>query len=180
MEYQEKNKNVLQKAINELPQLEPDTDLWSAIEEKLNQSKPIKGIIKLNRWYWSASIAATISLILVYIWIYKIHSTGNENVQLVYSTEENIQNEVNENKSENPFNLALQRIKEYCSTQPELCRDTVFIAMNDQLTQLDQQIYQTQNIIKEHPDQPELLKFRYKLDKEKNKTIKQMIHLINS
>ncbi|OFY63368.1 MAG: hypothetical protein A3H98_04865 [Bacteroidetes bacterium RIFCSPLOWO2_02_FULL_36_8] len=188
---------MIERFIHELPEFEPDSKVWEKISAKLGalESPDKKKHAIIRKLYaipafWR--IAAVIVLCLSAIIFLKDKlSNPKEKISFSYHEEKNTSGidtvfvsnfnaESGNHCIPEKVNNALEQINKVCQKQPEICKDTIFVAMKTQIDTIDFAINNTDEKIRLYPEEEGLLKIKTRLEQEKNKSIKKLMQYVVS
>lgn len=155
--YHEKKREVLQSAINGLPDIDPEENIWSKIEEQITDSDNIN--LSSGRFIrYAAAIAAVVVISILLI----IKPTFNK---ITYSKEII---ELN-NKPDNISNSTKQTedlIAKLCSAQPVQCQNPDFVKLKTELDYLLQEKKKMSDSDDVFISNPEKIKYNEFIDKQ--------------
>jgi hypothetical protein len=157
--YEEVNRDILQKAIQELPQQEPLKDLWKSVETGLYPKRVEKRMLLTpKRWMQlAATIALLVSLYVVF------HQLTSRKAILAQSIKEE------------PVYVFLARI---CETYPRKCSDADFMEMQHEILRLQQEKESVQNSIFSAPGDVEMERINAMINDQIGNMKSQITHYV--
>lgn len=165
--------NAKQASLNtKLPEYSLPKDIWPAIEQGLDNNRKKKIYLSAFR------VAAVITILLGSGLILKEYFKNNaESSTISYSTE------TIEDQSffENTPQIEIQKnehIQVICQNNPQACTSPVFIELNKQINDISSEMKKISKIIKKNND-PQILRYYYRLENKKVEIELQMLKLIN-
>jgi hypothetical protein len=157
--YEEVNRDILQYAIQELPQQEPLKDLWKSVEADLYPKRIEKRMLLTpKRWM---QLAATIVLLLSLYVVF--HQRISRKATLAQPIKEE------------PVDVFLARI---CETYPGKCSEVDFIEMQDEILRLQQEKESVQHSIFGSPDDAEMTKVNEMINDQIGNLKLQITHYV--
>ncbi len=163
----------LRSAIGELPAFEAPTGIWEGIEERTHiWGREIRHLYMTQIFRVAASVALLISL--AYLTYRVLHPAKEETIsEHIEIVEEDDYPDIRSAGTEirSGFNTQL------CKGNPQLCNSPQYKELDRQLKELQEEL----NKIIEQPgskNDPQLLKYYYRLENERIQVEKQMIRLI--
>jgi hypothetical protein len=167
---------ILKQAIRALPQYQAEKDVFDQIIQRPKGNK-----ISYQRIiYWTSGIAASILLLLAWLWMDKsVNNTGQ--VKLTYTQE-----------TLTPFNWkqfsatpgskdeVLSFIEQHCIQATQKCQEPKFKGLYDAYIQLQEAKTELQSQLEQHQNQPELVKYLIRVEKQQTEVGKQLIQQLLS
>lgn len=149
-----------------------EEELWGLIESKRS---PKKKQLNLN---WISGIAA--SLLLGTALIYFISNSKIESGEtLSFSIEEEI--DTSSPKGENSdLVLAKELISSQCAQVAEVCKSPEFIELQNELSLLETEIIDLENMISQYGEDDLLIQSKIKIENHKSEITQKMIQIIMS
>lgn len=133
--YLEHNRATLTRAIQNLPDLNPEKDIWALLQHKINVNIPGTGKRKI--YMYIGKIAATvIILISIYMVLNQLLSHKESKEAGFQSGEESVES-------------FLSRV---CSTNPDKCTEVDFIALKSEILELNKEKSEISNSIYSNPE----------------------------
>lgn len=204
---EEKNKNKLKATIGQLPQHEPDPQLWNKLEVSLDFDRQVKQLLpempvhapKSSLWdvietqlepaketkhvqlkpFFSYASAAAASIILLLVCIYVLKINPGEKVKLTYSEETVVFEPKNPETSQN-HNEALLFIQAQCGQLPEICLKPEFKELQSELAKLEEENRKIEQQIAVYGEDPVLIRNQIKIENLRAEFTKKLIQIIIS
>lgn len=206
---EEKNREILKQALADLPQHQPDADLWNKIEASLDfeyrlqraipemqlhepdaafwdkiekQLEPAKEAkhFRLNQYYQYFAAAAA-SVVVLITSIYFLKNQAQEKVKIAYSEEVISEEQVFTKESQSEDNTpGIRFIQEHCSIQPEICANPEVKELKSQLEQLEEENKKIKHQIEIFGADPMLIRNQIKIENLKAECTKELIQIIIS
>jgi hypothetical protein len=200
---QEKNKHILQKAIQELPQYEPEALVWLAIDGELeviekednlqnainelptyNPSDSLwenidaeleADIKKAGRVVWLKRISSVAAVIVFLIVGNFIFNQNNsqENITISYSQEVVEDDFLKQDWDEDDD--AFEMVMAYCKTENIVCELPEFIVLKTELEDLNNAREELKNALDHYGTDAELIAQLTRIEHDRSDVLKQMI-----
>ncbi len=139
--YLEHNREVLIRAIQKLPDLKPEKDIWELLQNNINAYIPRTD--NLNIYKYIGRIAAIVIILI---------STSIFLNQLLFHKESS---EAENNYDEESVKSYLSHI---CSTNPDKCTDADFIALKSEILELCNEKSEISNSIYSNPEDADIIR----------------------
>jgi len=200
---QEKNKHILQEAIQNLPQYEPEALVWLAIDAELDvfeKENKLQNVIeelpvyspsdsiwenidaeleadkaKSGRVVWLKRIssAAAVIAFLLIGNFIFIQNNGQENVTISFSQE--VVEEDFLKKDWNDDDDAFEMVIAFCKTENIVCELPEFIGLKSELEELNEAREELKEALEHYGSDAELIAQLTRLEHDRSDVLKQMI-----
>lgn len=168
-----------------LPQHEPDPNLWSRIEANLSETPVIPigqgSTRRLGAWRWLAGVAA-VGLVLVGYWsLHKLQSDSTERVTVAYSVEQSVTatpSPTNEHAEVNRRTEAF--ITRQCAEQKPVCQKPEVHELRSQLAELKQEQTRIRKEMALFGEDPALTAAQERLENQRADVMKELMQLLQS
>jgi len=202
----EVNRDILQKAIDQLPEFDPEPWLWHKIEvfldfdQKISQASQAlpefepeenqwnkidlklgvgnRKIIPLKRLA-TYSLAAAASLLIIFITIKHFSPAGKEHITISYSTE--IKTLINNLPSAAKTELDSENfIKLCCSRNPDRCESPEISSLKYELENLNHQYSLLNSVAEQYGNDENILKAYTKIETARSRVIRELVSKLKS
>ena len=196
----ELNINTLQKALGQLPEYEPPTGLWDALEAALDadgllsesarslpQYDPPAQIWsnlenalaqkKTFRISFSRKIlaAAAVGLLLLGAWWFMSPDTSGQGRVVV--TQETLNEEIR-NSVQEKDDAAFELVETLCASRAPVCEQPDFKALKSELDELSEAKKELRNTLGRYGDDPALAAQLVRIERERSGLLRQMMTMI--
>lgn len=205
---EEKNKHILEKAFEQLPEFKADARIWDKIEEELNKEEYEKNsdtlkqsirqliLFKADESIWHTiekeldsksyaagkfyflKIAASVILVLGSGVLITKMVTA-EKEGITFSQETIPDNEIDIYSSELEKEMN-DLIRQQCRIQPDICKNPVFTELNEELSGLTESLSRIKTLARNSDNDAEIYKYILRIQKERAEISKKLLHFFNS
>jgi hypothetical protein len=202
----EVNKDILQKAMDQLPESDPEPWLWNKIEAFLDFDQKISETSqalqefepKENQWdhieaqldsgnrkiiplyrLVTYSLATAASILIVFFAINRFFPTHKEHVTISYSTE--IKTLINNLPKTAKTELDSENfIKMCCSRNPDRCESPEISSLKYELENLNHQYSLLNSVAEQYGNDENILKAYSKIETARSRVIKELVSKLKS
>lgn len=147
--YYEHNREALARAVRDMPELNPDKELWTSVQENIKEYPPFANTRKINTYL--SGIAAVIVLGFATFLLYQVISQK----QLHEKTEES--------GGKESVDSFLARV---CSVNPAKCKEVGFIELKSEIFNLYTVKMEVANSIFANPDDKDIIKVNERIESQ--------------
>ncbi|UII20195.1 hypothetical protein [Fulvivirga ligni] len=160
----------------DVPEYAFDGGIWKNIEEEMDRSEGKKAARGIQRYFiYATSVAAAL---VICFYFYNQNET-NVDVNITYSEVAMVKEPVLA-AEESDGDEALKYIEYVCSLQVQTCQNPEFKALQSQLTELNEEMSELDQMLTNNADNPYLIKAKGKVQTLKADVTKKLISIITS
>lgn len=168
------NEVVLRRAVQQLPRLALKKDVFDEILESTTprRRKPAR------TWYWVAGIAASVALLVTLAWFARV-GEAPERVQVTYS-EETLYPPGQSWETDTPraTEEVLAFVRVHCAAAVFACQTPEFKGLLKQYQALEAARQELESQLAAHREQPQLVRYLVRVEKEQTEVGKRLIQFI--
>ncbi|QHT70271.1 hypothetical protein GXP67_28280 [Rhodocytophaga rosea] len=167
---------ILSQAISALPQHQVKKDVFDqlidSVEGKKEESR--------NIWYWTSGIAASLLLLIGFFWVQQ--SSGNEEqIQITYSQEVLTPLDYRQAaETTDTTDEVLDFIRQHCVQVAEKCQEPQFKGLYEEYLQLQEAKSELETQLHLHQNQPDLVRYLIRVEKQQTEVGKKLIQQLFS
>lgn len=207
---EEKNKHILDKALEQLPQFKADDRIWDKVVEQLdneegeqnpeilkrsinqlpsfrageniwnNIEKELDGKSSAANKFYFLKIAASLILLIGIGILINNMFTSNTQKDNITFSQEAVSDNTTD-LSSTALEMELNDlIKQQCRIQPDICMNPVFNELKEELSGLTRSLEQVKTLSKNSANDPETYKYILRIQKEKAAISKKLLQFFNS
>ena len=207
---EEKNKHILEKAFEQLPEFKADASIWDNIEYRLNNEANEKNYealkqslnqltsFKADESIWNKiekeldsksdtvnkfhflKIAASVIIVIGLGILINKILTRNSEKEFIAFSQETIADNEIEVYSPELEKEMNELIRQQCLIQPDICMNPVFTELNKELSDLTKSLDEIKMLSKNSTSDPETNKYVLRIQKERAEVSKKLLHFFNS